>query len=59
MASLREKYGDGIGSGYCSDPKTCKFLEEHAKDHQDSGLFRKTWKTWKKACANIEQQKLS
>ena len=58
MDKLKEKYGEQIGSGYCTDPATCKFLEKYANKHKDDGLFRKTWKTWQKACANIQQQKL-
>lgn len=58
MASLKEKYGEGIGSGYCSDPLTCKFLENHARKHKDKGIFRKTWATWKRAQTMKEQKKL-
>src|SRR4030043_1067117 len=58
MDKLKEKFGDSIGSGYCSDPKTYKFLENHAKDHEDKGIFRKTWGTWKDACAIAEQKRL-
>jgi ribonuclease HII len=58
MGKLKEKFGDGIGSGYCSDPNTYKFLENHAKDHSDKGIFRKTWGTWKNACAIAEQKRL-
>ena len=29
MKLLKERYGSGIGSGYCSDPLTCRFLEKH------------------------------
>lgn len=58
MTKLKDKYGIEIGSGYCSDPHTCKFLEKYAKKHEKDGLFRRTWKTWKKACANLEQEKL-
>ncbi|MBD3247536.1 ribonuclease HII [Candidatus Pacearchaeota archaeon] len=58
MAKLKDKFGPQIGSGYCSDPHTCKFLEKYAKKHEKDGLFRKTWSTWKNACANLEQRKL-
>lgn len=59
MNILKEKYGEEIGSGYTSDPATCKFLEKYAEKHKDSGIFRQTWEPWKKACANLEQRKLS
>lgn len=58
MAILKEKYGNEIGSGYCSDKKTYKFLEENLQKHSESGLFRKTWSTWRVACAKAQQTKL-
>jgi len=58
MEKLKEKYGNEIGSGYPSDSLTCKFLEKHAHKYQDDGIFRQTWSTWKKACAELEQKKL-
>ncbi len=58
MALLQEKYGKEIGSGYCSDPITMKFLEQHAKKHEKDGIFRKTWQPWQKACGNLSQKKL-
>lgn len=58
MDILKEKYGKEIGSGYTSDPATCRFLEKYAEKHKESGIFRQTWEPWKKACANLEQKKL-
>lgn len=58
MDKLREKYGDEIGSGYTSDPLTCKFLEKNIQKYHDDGIFRKTWMTWKRACAAAEQKTL-
>lgn len=58
MTALKKIYGDGIGSGYTSDPITQRFLNKHAEKHKDSGLFRKTWITWKNAYGNIGQKKL-
>ncbi len=58
MDKLKEKYGKEIGSGYCSDPETYKFLEQHTKTHANKGIFRKTWKTWEKACETAKQKKL-
>ena len=58
MAKLKEKYGNEIGSGYCSDPNTIKFLEKNIHTHGNEGIFRKTWSTWKEACSVAEQKKL-
>lgn len=55
---LKEKYGDGIGSGYCHDPITRKFLDEHFKKYNADGIFRKTWQTWKNVLAKNEQKTL-
>lgn len=58
MSKLKEKFGEEIGSGYCSDPLTCAFLKKHSQEHADKGIFRKTWRTWKEICALVEQKKL-
>ena len=58
MRKLKEKYGEGIGSGYCSDPLTQKFLEKHLHKYDSHGIFRKTWRTWKGVYANLGQRKL-
>lgn len=58
MTKLKKKFGDEIGSGYTSDPLTQKFLEKHAHKHKDSGIFRKSWITWRSANKNLEQRKL-
>ncbi len=58
MVKLKEQYGNEIGSGYCSDPLTYKFLEKHSQRYGDKGIFRKTWSTWKEACSVAEQKKL-
>ena len=57
MDILRVKY-EGIGSGYSSDPKTTHFLEKNLKKLEHKGIFRKTWKTWKKAHGDSKQKKL-
>jgi ribonuclease HII len=58
VAKLKEIYGEEIGSGYCSDPLTKKFLEKQAHKHQHDGIFRKSWITWKNASENLKQKKL-
>ena len=40
------EYGD-VGSGYPSDPVTVAFLKVYGKELTNSGIFRKTWATWK------------
>ena len=47
IEELKKKYGE-IGSGYPADPITKKFLKKNGKTFRNSGIFRKTWKTWKK-----------
>ncbi len=57
MACLSEKYGK-VGSGYCHDPITIKFIEENLKKYESHGIFRKTWSTWKTAVSKMNQKKL-
>ncbi|MCA9485501.1 MAG: ribonuclease HII [Nanoarchaeota archaeon] len=56
VAKIKKKYGD-IGSGYPSDPTTKEFLKNHGKDLTNSGIFRKTWSTWKKLFPSESTQK--
>jgi len=58
MDKLKKIYGEEIGSGYTSDPSTIKFLEKNAQKHENSGIFRKTWETWKVAVNKIAQKAL-
>jgi len=58
MALLKERYGNGIGSGYCHDPLTKKFLDEHFRKYGADGIFRKTWQTWRDVIAKNEQRTL-
>ena len=58
MSKLKEKYGDGIGSGYSSDPLTARFLANNIRKYDGHGIFRKSWATWKTASGNVSQKKL-
>jgi ribonuclease HII len=57
MDSLKQKYGN-LGSGYCHDPITIKFIEENLRKYEQEGIFRKTWVTWKVAMSKASQKKL-
>ncbi|MBU2612196.1 MAG: ribonuclease HII [Nanoarchaeota archaeon] len=59
MSQLKEKYGDLIGSGYCTDPLTISFVEKFAAKFEKEGLFRKSWSTWKVAYTKLKQVELN
>lgn len=46
VAKIKKQYGN-IGSGYPSDPTTKEFLAKQGRALKDSGIFRKSWATWK------------
>lgn len=46
VEKIKNKYGD-TGSGYPSDPVTKEFLQKQGNKYKDSGIFRKSWATWK------------
>ena len=46
VSKLKEEHGE-IGSGYPSDQLTISFVKKHGARLKDSGIFRKTWATWK------------
>lgn len=58
IQKIRDLYGNEVGTGYPSDPLTCKFLEKNALKYKDKGIFRKTWSSWQRACDNLKQNKL-
>jgi ribonuclease HII len=55
---IKKEIGIDFGSGYCSDPVTVKFLDEHSQDFEDKGIIRKSWDTWTNLMAKREQKKL-
>lgn len=46
VAELKKQHGE-FGSGYPADPLTQAFLKKEGKRLADSGIFRKSWSTWK------------
>jgi ribonuclease H len=55
IKSLKEKFGENIGSGYTSDKKTQIFLKENLDNKEFLKCVRKSWKTYK----NLTQKNLS
>tara|TARA_Y100000310_G_C20675041_1_gene812528 strand:- start:2290 stop:2958 length:669 start_codon:yes stop_codon:yes gene_type:complete len=58
VKKIKKKLGIEFGSGYPSDPITKEFLAKNSKKHEKSGIFRKTWSTYKKANSKKEQKNL-
>ena len=60
VAKLKKQFKDygPLGSGYPSDPDTKEFLKKHGKELQNSGIFRKTWQTWKALFPEAKQSTL-
>ncbi|MBN2734013.1 MAG: ribonuclease HII [Methanomicrobiaceae archaeon] len=58
IVKISEEYGD-IGSGYPSDPKTIKFLENYIAENGDCPcISRKSWKTVSNIIGKIQQKSL-
>jgi ribonuclease HII len=58
MKELRKEFGEEMGSGYCSDFNTQRFLQKYASTYKDKGIFRKCWSTWQVAYQELSQKKL-
>ena len=58
IEKLKKQYGN-FGSGYPADPITKSFLKSSGSKLKDSGLFRKSWQTWKVLFPNKNQTKLT
>ena len=54
---IKKEYGN-IGSGYPADPTTKEFLKSRGEELRDSGIFRKSWATWKRLFPGDKQQRL-
>lgn len=49
LEQIKKNIGIDCGSGYPSDPKTKKFIEEHWNSKEFGFIFRKSWQTYKNA----------
>lgn len=58
VARIKKQHGD-IGSGYPSDPYTKEFLRKRGKELANSGIFRKSWATWKEIFPTEEKKQKS
>ncbi|MEI6731973.1 MAG: ribonuclease HII [archaeon] len=60
VKKIKDKYKQygNTGSGYPSDPATKEFLVKHGNTLKDSGIFRKSWATWKSLFPEKEQATL-
>lgn len=47
VEKIGKRINEDIGSGYPSDPVTVEFLKKYSRKYKDSGIFRKSWQTWK------------
>lgn len=56
IREIKKKIGIDFGSGYLTDPKTQKFIEEHFDEHKE--LFRHNWAPIRKKLHIKKQKKL-
>ncbi|MBD3203534.1 ribonuclease HII [Candidatus Woesearchaeota archaeon] len=54
---FKKKLGIDCGSGYMTDPKTQKFLDEHWNNKKIT-FFRKEWSSWKKVKIKKTQKRI-
>ena len=57
VEKLKKQFGE-IGSGYPSDPVTKEFLKKRGRELRNSGIFRKSWATWKEIFPSAGQKTL-
>ncbi len=57
VAEIKKQFGE-TGSGYLTDPVTQTFIKEKSLELENSGIFRKSWATWKNLLADKKQKKL-
>lgn len=56
VEKIKKSIGDDFGSGYLTDPKTKKFLEEKFDIHPE--IFRKTWLPYQQLVKGRNQKRL-
>jgi len=55
IAEISREYGD-FGSGYVTDPKTVKFLQDYYRDNRDfPPIVRRSWKTLRNIVRDMTQ----
>ena len=60
VAKIRKELGKEFGSGYPSDTRTIRFLEEWVKEHNDLPPYtRRSWKTASRILNNSKVRKIS
>lgn len=57
IEKIKKWIKEDIGSGYPADPVTKEFLKKNMKKYEDSGIFRKSWQTFKNHDSNNKNKK--